>query len=470
MAGVVVCGAGMNGLTTALLLAQDGHTVTVVERDPAEPPGPDRAWEEWERRGVNQFRQLHYLQPRWRQIIEAELPAVAAALDRAGALRFNPLEVVPTELFGERRPEDADCTALTARRAVAEATVASVVSAAPRITVRRGVAIAGLATGPSVGNGIPHVTGLVTEAGETIAADLVVDATGRRSPLPAWLAAAGATPLIEEQEDSGFQYYGRHFRSADGSIPPMMTGLLQNYDSVSILTLPADNGTWGVGFTTSAKDGALRRLKDNDTWMRAMRSYPLTAHWIDAEPIDDVAVMAKIADRYRRFVVDGEPVATGIVAVGDSWACTNPSLGRGITIGLMHAIALRDLCRTEVIDDPYKVALAWDEATESIVTPWYQATRTYDRNRLAEIDAQIAGEIFDPGDPTWEITKAVQYAAGFNGEVLRGFLRFAGLLESVDVTMARPGFLDAVIEAGAGWRDGPPIGPDRKELLQVVGA
>ena len=30
------------------------------------------------------------------------------------------------------------------------------------------------------------------------------------------------------------------------------------YDSVSILTLPADNGTWGVGLVASASDAALR--------------------------------------------------------------------------------------------------------------------------------------------------------------------------------------------------------------------
>ena len=47
--------------------------------------------------------------------------------------------------------------------------------------------------------------------------------------------------------------------------------------------------------------------------------------------------MAKIEDRYHRFVVDGEPVATGVVAVGDAWACTNPSLGRGATLALVHA-------------------------------------------------------------------------------------------------------------------------------------
>jgi 2-polyprenyl-6-methoxyphenol hydroxylase-like FAD-dependent oxidoreductase len=42
-------------------------------------------------------------------------------------------------------------------------------------------------------------------------------------------------------------------------------------------------------------------------------------------------------------VVDGEPVITGLAALGDAWACTNPSLGRGASIGLLHACALRDL-------------------------------------------------------------------------------------------------------------------------------
>ena len=61
MPNIVVTGAGMNGLTAALLLAKDGHSVTVVERDPALPPSTDEAWDSWERRGVNQFRMLHYL-------------------------------------------------------------------------------------------------------------------------------------------------------------------------------------------------------------------------------------------------------------------------------------------------------------------------------------------------------------------------------------------------------------------------
>ena len=35
MAQIVVMGAGLNGLTTGMLLARDGHQVTVLERDAA---------------------------------------------------------------------------------------------------------------------------------------------------------------------------------------------------------------------------------------------------------------------------------------------------------------------------------------------------------------------------------------------------------------------------------------------------
>ena len=70
-----------------------------------------------------------------------------------------------------------------------------------------------------------------------------------------------------------------------------------------------------------------------------MRSYPLIAHWVDGEPLDGRRrSWPRSRTAYRRFVVDGVPSPTGVVAVGDAWACTNPSLGRGVSIGLMHAV------------------------------------------------------------------------------------------------------------------------------------
>lgn len=81
MVPILVLGAGVCGLASALMLARDGHDVTVLERDAAPPPDtPDAAFESWERRGVAQFAQAHYLQPLGRRVLDAALSAFEAAL------------------------------------------------------------------------------------------------------------------------------------------------------------------------------------------------------------------------------------------------------------------------------------------------------------------------------------------------------------------------------------------------------
>jgi hypothetical protein len=265
-------------------------------------------------------------------------------------------------------------------------------------------------------------------------------------------------------------YYGRHFRSADGSVPPLFGPLLQPCGSVSALTLPADNGTWGVALITSAKDAALRGLRDADRWTAALRSFPLQAHWLDGEPLDDqVIVMAKIEDRIRSYWVDGAPVATGVVAVADSWACTNPSLGRGVSMGLVHGLALRDLVRTQPLDDPTAFALAWQDVTDRTVVPWYRDTLHLDRHRLAEVEAAVDDRPYEPGDAGWERFQAAAFATGQDPEILRGFLEVMAVLRPVDDVFADPGFADRVAAAGAGWREAPTMGPSRGELLGIAG-
>jgi 2-polyprenyl-6-methoxyphenol hydroxylase-like FAD-dependent oxidoreductase len=469
MAEVIIVGGGVAGLGAGLLLARDGHHVRLLERDPGPPPAEaGEAWREWERRGVNQFRMLHYFLPRFREIAEAELPDVVAEMEAAGALRTNPLDGLPAELRDGGRPGDERMTLVTGRRPVVEAAIARVASAQDGLDVERGVAVRGLLVDDARANGTPHVRGVVTEAGEELRADLVVDACGRRSALPEWLATAGASPGVEEKDDCGFIYYGRHFRSADGSLPVAFGAPLQHYDSVSYLMLPADNGTWGVGLVTSAADATLRAARNVDVWERVTKSYPLVAHWMDGEPISDgVAVMAKIEDRHRRYWAGDVPSATGVVALGDSWACTNPSVGRGASIGLLHAVCLRDVLREVPTNEPLELARRWDETTTAVVEPLYRDTLAFDRHRLAEIDAQIEGRTYETDDVSWQFGKALGSAASRDPDLVRAALLIGGLLErGVDV-FAEPRIAERTLELAT---DDPPPGPDRNELLSIVGA
>lgn len=125
MARIVVLGAGVCGLAAGMLLARDGHQVTVLERDPEPvPKSPEQAWASWPRGGVAQFRQPHYLQPRARHVLDAELPDVRDALVAAGAIRFDTLATTPPSLgdLGARADDDRFVT-LTARRPTLEQVV-----------------------------------------------------------------------------------------------------------------------------------------------------------------------------------------------------------------------------------------------------------------------------------------------------------------------------------------------------------
>jgi 2-polyprenyl-6-methoxyphenol hydroxylase-like FAD-dependent oxidoreductase len=473
MARVVVVGAGVVALGAAMLLAGDGHQVIVLERDPADPPAdPMEAWERWQRPGLNQFRMAHSFLGGFRAVLDAELPWVSKALQDTGGLRLNFVrDVLPAQVSGGWQDGDERYEWLTGRRVLVEAVLAAAAESTPGVEIRRGTTVAGLTSGASALPGVPHVTGVRTKAGEVIAADLVVDMSGRRSALPGWLEAIGARRPDEEREDSGFVYFQRTFRSADGSVPPLLGPPQMHWGTISSITLPADNGTWAVVLVTGSTDTALRPLREADRWAAAVRGLPLAAHWLDGKPIDDgVQVMARLEDRHYGFVIDGSPVATGVAAVADSWACSNPANGRGASIGLLHALTLRDQLRAVNPDNPAAFIEAFHAATARSVEPWYRTTLASDRHRLGEVEAGIRGTAYDSPDPWYELDKALDAAFGQDPECTRAIFDIRFVLRTPDEVFARPGLRDKTLRLGSGWRDARPFGPTREQLLALVSA
>jgi 2-polyprenyl-6-methoxyphenol hydroxylase-like FAD-dependent oxidoreductase len=454
MSRVVICGGGACGLLMAMLLDDDGHQVVVLERDAATQPAPTEAWEVWERRGVSQFRLPHFLLPKFAELLSDALPDVLVDLKAAGALEYalGPVQGV------------------TARRPFLEAVLAGALARRPGVEVRRGAAVDRLvARRPSAGSpGPPEVVGVVA-GGDEVAADLVVDASGRRSPLPRWLEEVGARRPQEEEEDSGFVYYGRHLRSTDGA--PVLAGpMYDQFGSVLLLGLPGDHGTAGVGIVTCSEDQELRRLFDEAAWYRALGALPGGAQMIGCEPISPMVRMSKIEDRYRRLVVDGEPVAHGVVALADSWACTNPTLGRGLSLGLWHATLLRDVIRTRGTEDRLGLVAAFDAVTEAQLTPWYRSTLWWDRHRLTEVRAAMGraggGDVGPIEDVRWDRWLRLTNNMNDHVELLMPFLEVIKLESRPEDVVERPEVVAFLDEIGAPLPS--PAGPTREELLQLV--
>ena len=470
MSGIVICGGGICGLGAALLLARDGHDVTLLEGDQAPvPDSADQAWEVWERKGVVQFRQPHNFMPGLRQVLEANLPDIYQAFPQAGAYRWDFLEsLLPVLEDRSPRPIDDQLCFFTARRPAGEWVLAHAAQEDPRIDLRRGIRVIGLVPGTSVRPGTPHITGVRTADGEEIRADLVVDAMGRGSRNPEWLAAVGARAPEELVEDCGFTYYTRYFR---GTLPPMIGPPLAPIGSISLLRLPGDHGTWSLTIFTASGDQPLKALRDGTIWTKVVQACPLQASWVEGDPITDVLPMAGVMDRYRSFVLDGRPVATGFLAIADAWACTNPSAGRGLTVGFKHAVRLRDLLHAGV-GDPYQLAEEFHEVTETEIAPWFWSQIADDRARIDEISAlRERTEVRPPTDDVARFIRELGRFAIADPDIARAMLEYVGTLTPIQTIAGRPEVRKKLADLKQS-NDVPPAalpGPDRGQLLELVG-
>lgn len=464
---VLVAGAGPTGLTTALLLARAGHHVTLLDRDAAAPPDaascdPAR----WSRPGVAQFTQPHYLLPRWTTEMRGELPDLLDRLVAAGATRVNQLHLQPESATCGWHPGDERFDTVATRRALLEAVLTDGADHEPGVVLRRGVRATGLLHATEA-DGAIRVTGLRTTAGAMVAG-LVVDAMGRRTPLPGWVGDLDPTVPRVTRQQAGFVYCSRQFR-ARADRPPRGAGpVLVHHPSLSVLTIPQDRGTYAIALVRASGDRGLRGLREVDAWSSVARTCPTSAAWVaEGTPTTAVTAYATRDDRRLGWVGADGPRLTGVVAVGDAWATTSPMLGRGATLGLLHAQALRDVLDGWPDGSPTLAVRAEDEADRRIA-PWVEASWSFTRHRAAQMAAEATDTAYETEDPAWVATTALLAGAWQDPVLARCASAVGGLLEAPATVLSRPD-----VAARLRSHVGRPIDgagePTRRDLLHALG-
>jgi hypothetical protein len=146
----------------------------------------------------------------------------------------------------------------------------------------------------------------------------------------------------------------------------------------------------------------------------------------------------------------------------------HPSLGRGITIGLLHAIGLRDVLRDTGSGDHEKLVRRFHEWTTAGVEPLYRATLWFDQHRLGELDADAAGTPYRTDDPGWAFALATFAAGRTDADIARTYQSLSSLLAAPDDLLTEPGLLEKIIRLGGHAPNYPLPGPRRRELLAAV--
>ncbi|MFV0625640.1 FAD-dependent oxidoreductase [Sphingomonas sp. ac-8] len=309
---VAIAGCGPAGLAAALLLARDGHRVTLFER--FDTPKPIGSGLMLQPTGLAVLRELG--------LAEA-MAAHGARVERLlGCTREDRvvLDVRYRAMRGDR-------FGLGIHRASLFALLFDAVTAAG-IAIETGRAVA--ASEPASGGG----RRLRFADGSTGARfDLVVDALGSRTPLAPPTGRALA--------------YGALWTSVAWPAAGVLSAdtLEQRYHRASRMVGVLPTGTRPGAATAEASLFWSLRLDRLDAWRAAGLAAwkdEVRALWPATEPL-----LAQITDpeqltvaRYAHRTL-ARPAEPGLIHIGDAWHSASPQLGQGANMALMDAYALR---------------------------------------------------------------------------------------------------------------------------------
>ncbi|MDT0530911.1 FAD-dependent monooxygenase [Micromonospora sp. DSM 115977] len=365
----VVIGASMGGLLTACALTEAYERVTLVDRDLL----PEQAES---RRGVPQGRQLHVLLTRGRQAFEELLPGISAELSARGVPTVDLHEQVHWYNNGHRmRRAPSPLFALGVSRPLLEQVVRERVAALPGVRIVAGCEVEGLTTTLDRG----RVTGVRLRPRDgdptTVAADLVVDAGGRGTRSPVWLAELGYRPAPEERVKVGVTYLTRTYRREPHHLEGLLgalTNAVPGQPRGGIVAVQ-EQGRFAVALSGMLGEEPPADDEGMTAFAETLAAPQIADLLRTARPESPPATMkfpASVRRRYERL----RRFPAGYLVVADAVCSFNPVYGQGMTVAALEALLLRRLLRrpsdrlarrffrgaARLIDGPWSIAVGTD--------------------------------------------------------------------------------------------------------------
>ena len=473
MSRIVVLGGSVAGLLSAMQLARGGHRVTVLEREARAALAPPADAPAVSRTGAPHAVQGHVLLARAAGEIRRALPEVYAALLAAGVGEFDLIEHMPAAI-ADRTPRAGDdkLVILAARRQTLDRVLVEAAETTPNLDLRFGVVAADVVLAATA-NDPPRVTGVRLAGGEVISADVVIDASGRRTPVPRWLAAHGiALPL--EAWGCGIVYFTRHYRLRPGVARPPLNRVFAagvSLPSFIIAWFLGDNDTAMLAEAVLAEDVLLKAVHRAEPFDAVARTVPAIAPWLEcAAPTTPVFGMGAIRNTLRRTVQDGRPLVTGLHLIGDAACTSNPTLGRGVSYAAVSAGRVAQII-AEQPEDLVAQALLMEEFVAREIEPRFRENAEYDRARVQQMRADLAGQ--PPPEPAPATESAIRleelmFAGLQDADLYRASMRYWNLLTDVTL-LSDPAVVARVRQlVPPGTRLPAPAGPSRAELAQIL--